>query len=148
MSVRTMKPMSRGPCGIHDNDSSDDLRSLYDPILGHRRDAEENDGSYDTSTYTKTYDGPDLLVRTKVPDGVHCLSLYFVNNDAHGRSLNKYRNYDVQVFSDDPGIDPIQSSKPLAQTRVTDFWGGVYKQFLVRGPAELHRTDREESRVS
>jgi len=123
------------PVWYHDNDRSDDLRSLYEPMLGHRRDAEDNDGSYDTYTYPESYDGPDLWAKVKVPEGVHCLSLYFVNNDAHNRSLDKYRDYDVSVLSYDPDITYTQSVKALVRTRVTDFWGGVYKQFLVRGPA-------------
>jgi hypothetical protein len=126
-----------GPVWYHANDSSDDLRSLYDPLLGHRRDAEENDFSYDTKTYPESYDGPDLWVRASVPQGVHCLSLYFLNNDAHTRGGTKYRDYDVTVLSgeDDPG--KVQAETPLARTRVTDFWGGVYKQFLVCGPADF-----------
>jgi hypothetical protein len=138
-----------GPVWFHDNDSSDDLRSLYDPSLGHRRDAEENDFSYDTKTYPESYAGPDLWVRAKVPDGVHCLSLYFLNNDAHTKGGNKYRDYDVQVLSDDEDLNKVQASTPLARTRVTDFWGGVCKQFLVRGPASyIVRIGRNRSFVT
>jgi hypothetical protein len=138
-----------GPVWYHSDDASAELRSLYDPTLGHRRDAEDNDMSYDVKTYPESYDGPDLWVRAKVPDGVHCLSLYFVNNDAHTTGLNKYRDYDVQVLSDDPDVDKIQKSAPLARTRVTDFWGGVYKQFLVRGPASyVVRIGRNRSFVT
>jgi hypothetical protein len=138
-----------GPVWNHDNDASAELRSLYDPILGRRRDAEENDGTNDTKTYPESYNGPDLWVRAKVPEGVHCLSLYFVNNDAHKSGLNKYRDYDVQVLSDNPDIDKIQNDTPLARTRVTDFWGGVYKQFLVRGPASyVVRIGRNRSFVT
>ncbi len=124
-----------GPAWFHDDDTSNDLRSLYDPTLGHRRDAEENDVSYDTKTYPESYDGPDLWVKAKVPEGVHCLSLYFLNNDAHTKGGNKYRDYDVQIFSDENGDGKVDTGAPLARTRVTDFWGGVYKQFLVAGPA-------------
>ena len=131
------EPNATGPVWYHDNDSSDDLRSLYDPNLGHRRDAEDNDFSYDTKTYPESYDGPDLWVRAKVPDGVHCLSLYFLNNDAHIKGGNKYRDYDVQIVSGDQDDAHIQTALPLARTRVTDFWGGVYKQFLVCGPASF-----------
>jgi hypothetical protein len=138
-----------GPVWYHDNDTSTELRSLYDPLLGRRRDAEENDVSYDTKTYPESYNGPDLWVRAKVPEGVHCLSLYFVNNDAHKSGLNKYRDYDVQVLSDDPDMDKIQNDTPLARTRVMDFWGGVYKQFLVRGPASyIVRIGRNRSFVT
>ncbi len=124
-----------GPVWYHGNDSSEDLRSLYDPTLGHRRNAEENDFSYDTKTYPESYDGPDLWVRVNVPEGIHCLSLYFLNNDAHTTGGNKYRDYDVQLFSGDKEAPGIQTATPLARTRVTDFRGGVYKQFLVCGPS-------------
>jgi hypothetical protein len=116
------------PASHHDNETSDDLRSLYDPTLGHRRDAEDNDS-------LETYNGPDLWVRAKVPEGVHCLSLYFLNNDAHTTGGSKYRDFDVQILSDDGDDGKVQAGTPLARTRVTDFWGGVYKQFMVRGPA-------------
>jgi hypothetical protein len=138
-----------GPVWYHANDSTGDPRIPYDPTLGHRREAEENDFSYDSKTYPESYDGPDLWVRVKVPDGVQCLSLYFVNDDAHAEGLNKYRDYDVQVLSDDPDINKIQTGKPLARTRVTDFWGGVYKQFLIRGPASyVVRIGRDRSFVT
>jgi hypothetical protein len=124
-----------GPVSYHDDETSDDLRSLYDPTLGHRRDAQENDFSENTKIYPETYNGPDLWVRVKVPDGVHCVSLYFVNNDAHTNSESKYRDYDVQIVPGYPDDDKAAAATPLARTRVTDFWGGVYKQFLVCGPA-------------
>jgi len=122
-----------------DNQSSDDLRSLYDPILGHRRDAAEDDRSEDTKLYPESYNGPDLWVRVKVPEGVDCLALYFVNNDAHAVSGAQYRDYDVQVVPDQDSDSRVQaeidSGNFLVRTRVTDFWGGVYKQFMIRGPA-------------
>jgi hypothetical protein len=160
-----------GPISYHDNDTSDDLRSLYDPTVGHRRDAEENDFSYDTTTYPESYNGPDLWVRVKVPDGIQCLSLYFLNNDAHTKQGDQYRDYDVQILPGDandgnaqPGVagplllgnasaatldNEIQNETPLARTRVTDFWGGVYKQFIVCGPASyVVRIGRNRSFVT
>lgn len=131
------------------NKTSDELSSLYDPTIGHRRDAEVNDYSYDTNTYPESYNGPDLWVRVKVPDGVHELSLYFRNYDAHLGDNNKYRDFDVQIL---PGIgddSKIQSATPLVRTRVTDFWGGVYKQFMICGPADyVVRIGRNRSYVT
>jgi hypothetical protein len=142
-------PNVMGPVAYHDNESSDDPRSLYDPTLGHRRDGEENDFSYDASTYPESYDGPGLWVRVTVPDGVHCLSLYFLNNDAHDKSVNKYRDYEVEVLSGSGDDAKINASTPLARSRVTDFWGGVYKQFLLCGPADyVVRIDRNRSFVT
>lgn len=138
-----------GPVWYHDNETIDDLRSLYDPTLGHRRDAEDNDFSYDTQTYPELYAGPDLWVKVKVPEGAHCLSLYFLNNDAHTGSGNKYRDYDVQVLTGGDDDGKVQKDTPLARTRVTDFWGGVYKQFLVCGPASyVVRIGRNRSFVT
>jgi hypothetical protein len=121
-------------------DTSDDLRSLYEPTIGHRRDAEDSDGSFEPTRYPESYLGPDLWVKVRVPDGFHCLSLYFLNYDAHSPGGNKYRDFDVQVLPD-LGKDSLQQAAiesgtaALARTRVTDFWGGVYKQFIVAGPA-------------
>jgi len=124
-----------GAAAIHDDETSDDLRSLYDPTSGHRRDAADSDGGAAAAGGTASGDGPGLWVNVKVPDGVHCLSLYFVNNDAHAKAGNEYRDYDVQVFSDENNDGKVQTGAPLVRTRVTDFWGGVYKQFLICGPA-------------
>jgi hypothetical protein len=133
----------------HSNETTDDLRFLYDPTLGHRRDAEDNDGSYDGKIYPETYDGPGLLVKAAVPRGVHYLSLYFVNDDAHTKGGNKYRDYDVQIYSDLNNSGNVQMDAPLARTRVTDFWGGVYKQFFVCGPAHyVVRIGRNRSFVT
>ncbi len=56
-----------GPVWYHTNETTDDLRNLYDPTIGHRRDAEDNDLSYDTKTYPESYDGPGLWVRVTGP---------------------------------------------------------------------------------
>ena len=138
-----------GPVWYHTNESTDDLRDLYDPTIGQRRDTEDNDFSYDIKTYPESYDGPDLWVRVTVPDGVHCLSLYFLNNDSHHKGPNKYRDYDLQILPGDGDDATIQAAAPLARARVTDFWGGVYKQFLVCGPARfVVRIGRDRSFVT
>jgi hypothetical protein len=126
-----------GPVSFHDDEISNDVRSLYDPSIGHRRDAEEDDFSDNEKVYPETYDGPDLWVKVSVPDSVHCLSLYFLNNDAHTVSNAKYRDYDVTIAPDYGDDEKTAAAAPLARTRVTDFWGGVYKQFLVCGPADF-----------
>jgi hypothetical protein len=125
------------PVSFRNGDSSDELYTLYSPELGHRRDAEANDWSYDKNLYPESYNGPDLWVRVTVPDGVHCLSLYFHNYDAHLGGGNKYRDYDLKLVADDPDPAKVQSAAPLARARVNDFWGGVYKQFLICGPGKF-----------
>jgi hypothetical protein len=139
-------PNAANAVSFHDDETSNDLRSLYDPTLGHRRDAEENDFSDDLKVYPETYNGPDLWVHVTVPDGIQCLSLYFLNNEAHTSSDAKYRDYDVTVVPDYNDDTKTAAAPPLVRTRVTDFWGGVYKQFLVCGPANyVVRIGRNQS---
>ena len=113
-----------------------DRRMLYGPTIGARRDAEMNDGSFNAHAYPMTFQGPDLWIglRIRAP-GVHRISLYFVNNDGHS-GKNRYRDYLVALRSG--GGTPAEALKKpiLGQTRVVDFYGGVYKQFLVAGPGE------------
>ena len=46
------------------------------------------------------------------------------------------RDYPVELrlAKDNVTKDDLLAQPPLAQTRVADFWGGVYKQFIVSGP--------------
>jgi hypothetical protein len=64
------------------------------------------------------------------------LSLYFQNYDAQEGSDNKLRDYDIQVLHPEESQALTLKGAPLARARVTDFWGGVYKQFMVSGPAK------------
>jgi frataxin-like iron-binding protein CyaY len=135
-------PHSKGegtPESYVSNETSDSARMLYVPSLGHREEAEFNDLSC-RDTFPPSWEGPDLWVETTVPAGLHCVSLYFCNNDLHtpGTGLDYsriFRDYDVQLLSWAEDKDAVQKSAPLARTRVTDFYGGVYKQFIVAGPA-------------
>src|SRR6202453_861961 len=122
-----------------ENETVDDMRMLYVPTLGHREEAEFNDLS--CGNYPPAWEGPDLWVDATVPAGIHCISLYFCNNDTHtgnGTSLvyeNMFRDYDVQLLPWADDKDVVQKSAPMARARVTDYYGGVYKQFIVAGPA-------------
>ena len=110
-----------------------DRRLPYTPVRGSRRDAEVNDGSWDQGTYPASYEGPDVWVTVTVPDGLHRVSLYLVNNDGHDGD-NRRRDYTVELR---PHKDPVANSQaqpPLASTRVSNFYDGVYTQFLVQGP--------------
>ena len=110
-----------------------DRRLPYTPVYGSRRDAEVNDGSWDERNYPASWEGPDLWVTVTVPDGLHRVSLYLVNNDGHGGN-NRRRDYTVELR---PHKDPVadsQAQPALARTRVSNFYGGVYTQFLVQGP--------------
>jgi two component regulator with propeller domain len=119
------------------NPDSKNARALYDPLLGHRREAEINDGSTDAKKYPFDWDGPDLWMTVKAPEGAHRVSLYLDNNDAH-TGKNKFRDYVIEMRRDAGEGDANETdSTPLAIARVTDFAGGVYKQFVVRGPGKV-----------
>lgn len=114
-----------------------DRRFPYSPHLGHRRDAEVNDGSWQGNKYSPTYDGPDLWVTFQVPAGAHRASFYFVNNDGHD-GANRWRDYLLELKPDKPTLEAEDAAPALAQARVTEFYSGVYKQFLVQGPGTFH----------
>ena len=103
-----------------------------------RREAEVDDHG---ETYPMAMDGPHVYATLTVPPGLYFLSLYDMNKDGHDGS-NRFRDYRVSVR-------PHPAGKPLgdlggfadqpewAHTRIAGFWGGVWKRFLVRGPATL-----------
>jgi hypothetical protein len=106
------------------------LRCLYDPSVGHRVESELDDHG---ETYPASLDGPDVCIWAKVPEGQSAVSLYFVNKDGH-TGQNAERDYVVRVQKVQRLYDN-GSSPTLASARVINFWGGVYEQFAVRGPA-------------
>jgi len=114
-----------------------DVRFPYSPVVGSRRDAEVNDGSWQHDKYPMTYEGPDLWVTFTVPAGAHRASFYFVNNDGHQSPYSK-RNYFLELKSGKPTPALEDQAPALASARVADFYHGVYKQFLVMGPATFH----------
>ena len=119
---------------------TDQLRCLYTQISGCRREAEWDDHGED---YPATWEGPDIWVSVEVPDGVFRLSFYFVNPDGHEgtqrnrdfllelKSFPKNLQQDIKPNSED--VRQAEATPTLAQARVTDFWHGVYKQFIVKG---------------
>lgn len=110
---------------------SKDHRVLFSPWLGHRRQADCDDHGEE---YPMHYDGPDLWFRVKVPAGPHRLSMYFFNKDGES-GHNRFRDYLISVFKykSDPAL--AEKTPVLAQGRVVDFRGAVYKRFRVVGPA-------------
>jgi hypothetical protein len=90
--------------------------------------------------YPMAKDGPDILCTLKIPAGLYYLSLYEFNQDGHGGS-KRYRDFTLSVrphqgagFFD---ISTLKMQPELARGRIHDFWGGVWKRFLVRGPTEI-----------
>ena len=107
-----------------------------------RRQAEWDDHG---ETYPMTMEGPHIFVRVEVPEGWHLLSLYFINKDGHtGR--NRWRDYGLEVrgecqigwrhrhTANASEMATYYAIPLLARGRVRDFWSGVYKRFLLRGP--------------
>ena len=73
--------------------------SLYDPLLGHRRQAEWIDLSNSfVGLYPWAYDGPDIWLSVQVPDGLHRASLYFHNKDGES-GTDRFRDFPVELKS-------------------------------------------------
>ena len=119
------------PVPVPRSGDSPDPRCLYDPIEGTRSEHEWDDHG---ENFGRSYDGPDLWITVKATPGTQRISLYFANYDGQGE-LNADRDFLVELME---GSTDIYSKQPpprvLAKARVKNFWGGVYKQFLVQGP--------------
>jgi hypothetical protein len=103
-----------------------------------RRQAEWDDHG---EAYSMAKDGPGLYCTLKVPAGLYYLSLYNFNKDGH-RGNNRLRDYRLSVRLHVPGqllsdIAGFETQPEMARARMTDFWNGAYKRFLVRGPTEI-----------
>jgi hypothetical protein len=86
-------------------------------------------------------DGPGLFCTLMIPPGLFYLSLYNFNKDGHD-GHNRFRDYGLSVRSQSLGqpvydLTGFAKQPELARARVTDFWNGMYKRFLVRGPSQL-----------
>ncbi len=127
---------------------------LYDAWVHNRliaardryRVANRND---DGGHYPDAFDGPNLVYRVDVPEGTFVLSAYEVNIDERPGTANYRRDYGLIVRSA-AGTPPsaagtatgyggtdLDERPVLAESRVVAFRTGVYKRFLVRGPAAL-----------
>ncbi|HET6442423.1 MAG TPA: two-component regulator propeller domain-containing protein [Phycisphaerae bacterium] len=120
-----------------------------------RREAEWCDNGH---AYPMSDDGPSLYCSLRIPEGLFYLSLYDHNKDGHS-GLNRFRDYRISVRRHVPGPPPaaevgenspddlrnfnlydvsgFDQQQEMARGRIRDFWGGVYKRFLVRGPIEI-----------
>ena len=92
--------------------------------------SEINDGTWQHDIYPYSHEGPGLLYAVTVPAGVHRVSLYFYNNDAHEAAPRGYRDYIAHVRASDQAAN----TPDLARCRVSDFDSGVYASFVVSGP--------------
>jgi sugar lactone lactonase YvrE len=107
---------------------------LYSPVIGYRRQSDWDDHGEE---YPHHHEGPDIWVSIRVPEGIHRLSAYFFNKDGH-EGANRQRDYIVELKPFTPKIEEADLQPALAQARVQNFWGPLYKQFLVRGPARYY----------
>jgi len=103
-----------------------------------RRQSEQDDHG---EGYPSSYEGPDIYTTMSVPKGLFYLSLYDFNKDGHDGN-NRYRDYKISIRPHPVGkplsfIDHFVDEPELAHERLRDFWGGVYKRFLVQGPAQF-----------
>ncbi len=110
----------------------DPAKQLY------RRQSENDDHGEE---YPMTHDGPHIYATLRVPPGKYFLSLYDFNKDGHDGN-NRMRDYRVSIRrypGDVPlgNLDGVESWPELSRARIRDFWGGVYKRFLVSGPQTL-----------
>ncbi|MGC8553795.1 MAG: hypothetical protein ACP5O7_13190, partial [Phycisphaerae bacterium] len=108
-----------------------DARVLYDPVIGHRCEAEIDDHG---ESFPTTWRDLGIWIGLRiVPQGMQRISLYFFNKDGHS-SPNRNRDYVVDVYPAALGFRRAIGVSPLAQARVVNFWGGVFESFAVRGP--------------
>ena len=112
-------------------------RVLYIPNSGKRNQGEWNDGSFDRDAYADTWEGPDLWVDLTLPAGMHRVSFYFINYDAHSVN-NRRRDFLVEIKAHAPTLAEADFAQALAKARVVQFYHGVYKQFVVAGPAQYY----------
>jgi len=103
-----------------------------------RREAEIDDHG---EGYPQATDGPNLYTTLTVPQGLFALSLYDFNKDSHDWVGNRSRDYRLSVRAHSGlSLDDVSgfgTQPELAHGRIRDFWGGVWKRFLVRGPMTL-----------
>jgi len=106
-----------------------------------RRQAEWDDHG---EAYPMEQDGPHLYCTIDVPEGTYILSLYDFNKDGHS-GPNRWRDYTVSIRPgayksayDIPSlgedVSRFHQRPEYARARIHQFWGGVWKRFLVRGP--------------
>ena len=103
-----------------------------------RRQSEWDDHG---EAYSRTLDGPNLYCTVWIPRGRFRLVLYDMNKDGHWGN-DRLRDYEINLFdcSRNERVDELAQDggkHRVAHCRIRDFWGGVYKAFLVQGPIVL-----------
>lgn len=102
-----------------------------------RRQAEWDDHG---EAYPQSKDGPDVYFNLQVPAGLYCMSLYDFNKDGH-TGKNRFRDYRISIRQHSSSslrdFTDFEQQEEMAKGRIRDFWGGVYKRYLVQGPTVL-----------
>ena len=135
----SVEPGARNTYGMVswiNNPHTDNPRSLFSPLLGYRRQSEWNDYGNELDVYPWAFEGPDLWVAVTVPAGVHRASLYFYNKDGQS-GQDRYRDFPIELKNTLTNQKQMNAAPTLARARATDFWGGVYQQFALCGPAKF-----------
>jgi hypothetical protein len=111
-----------------------DPRCPYSTVVGYRRIGEWDDHG---EAYPMSYDGPDVWIAVGLPDGVFRVSIYFCDYNGHS-SAERNRDYLLELKPYVTNSAEWDKQPTLAQCRVHDFWGGVYKSFIVTGAGKYH----------
>jgi hypothetical protein len=119
------------------------------------RDRRESEWDDHGETYPMSKDGPHVYCSLSIPAGLFYLSLYEIDPNGHDDDSDRFRDYQISIraypgrVSLDQQVGKTFIMRPpndiagfdqqpeLAHARAHDFWGGVYKRFLVRGPTKL-----------
>lgn len=137
---------------VHWVTANENRNVLYCPTDAVRTEAEWDDHG---EAYPAAFDGPDIWLRIKIPDGLHSLDLYFFNPNGRENRSTARRDYVIEIkkrelaFEGVSGCELSTKSQQmeyerfvaglyglpvLARARVSQFSGsGVYKTFLLNG---------------
>jgi sugar lactone lactonase YvrE len=108
---------------------TDNPRCLKNPYQGARRQAEWDDHK---EVYPLTHEGPGIYIDLELPKGAWYVSFYFMNKDGH-EGNNRWRDYLLTLKPICKTEAEFAQAPTLSRSRVRDFWGGVYKRFVVAG---------------
>jgi hypothetical protein len=108
---------------------SDDVRSLWVPCVGSRRQAIWDDHG---EAYPTSHEGPNIWLTIPLPEGIYRVSLYFFPMRQHEHALGReYRDLVMDIGTVDPYIGPTVTL--LEHARISLNNGGQYHQFLLEG---------------
>jgi len=124
----------------------DNPKVLQDPLGGGRRHTEWDDHAESYERFLMR-EGPHIYLDLGISEeGIFIVSFYFMNKDGHEGEWNKFRDYTISVKRMSDLESEFEENPILANCRVHDFRAGVYKRFMLKGPAKYTiKFDKEES---